>query len=364
MHISTLTLRDFRNYSMESISFSPGTNVIYGDNAQGKTNILEAVYLFNRGKSHRTKSDAEIVRFGSQRASAIMEFSDRHREFKGIIQIDRGGKKAVKINNVAIAKLSKLMNYFHAVLFSPEDLMLVKGSPGQRRRFMDAAISQLYPKYLVSLTAYQKAMMQKNSLLKILRKNGKKSDPTLSVWNDSMAREGAVIMKYRGEFLAAMGLFAAGIQKEISGEELRLEYRPSVGDGTGEMDYNALYQYLEERSGREIEMASAQYGIQRDDIGVLINGRDAKIYGSQGQKRTAALSLKMAQAEHINDVREEYPVLLLDDIMSELDTGRRNYLNEKIRDKQVLITCTDADILPLSGGSKLIRVRDGHISDG
>ena len=358
MRVTKLSLKNFRNYREETISFSPFTNVIYGDNAQGKTNILEAVNLFCRGKSHRTKSDTELVRFTEPFAFVQMEFADRWREFTGAIRIDKNGKKAVKINEVSIGKLSRLMSYFNVVLFSPEDLMLVKGSPAKRRSFMDAAISQLHPAYLVSLTAYQKALEQKNSLLKTMRRNGAKEDPTLSVWNDALAREGAKIMRARQAFLESMDRFASRIQQEISGERLRLFYEPGIGR-EGAVDEREFFEYLESHVAREIELAASQYGIQRDDFDVQINDNRARVYGSQGQQRTAALSLKIAQAEHINEMKEEFPVLLLDDIMSELDTGRRSYLSEKIKDKQVLITCTDADILPLSSSAAFIRVENG-----
>jgi DNA replication and repair protein RecF len=362
VYISSLTLSNFRNYEKEKIEFSPSTNVIYGDNAQGKTNILEAVYLFSQGKSHRTKSDKELIKFGESFSKLSIDFHDSERDYTALMQLNRGGKKSIKINHVQLTKLSMLMNYLNVVMFSPEDLDLVKGSPGARRRFIDAAISQLYPGYLVSLIDYHKALGQKNSLLKSLRAAGKRSDITLSVWNEQLAAEGAKIMKYRNDFITLLNKFAAVIQAEISGEQLSIAYLPSIkGEAVTKEQF---YEYLENHQQREIDFASSLFGIQRDDLVITINDNEARIYGSQGQQRTATLSMKMAQADYIHHVKGEYPVLLLDDIMSELDINRRMYLSKKIRDKQVLITCTDTDLIESTSETKLFRVKGGTIECG
>lgn len=360
MYISSVTLNNFRNYSKEKIEFSPCTNVIYGNNAQGKTNILEAVYIFSHGKSHRTKSDRELIKFSEDFAKLSIDFHDAQRDYSAVMQLSRNGKKSIKINSVPITKLSMLMNYLNAVMFSPEDLDLVKGSPGARRRFVDASISQLYPGYLVSLIDYHKALSQKNSLLKSLRLAGKSSDVTLSVWNEQLAREGAKIMKYRSDFAVLLNGFAKNIQHEISGEELNISYLKSIRGDDISMD--AFLEYLESHQKREIDFASALFGIQRDDLGITINGSEARVYSSQGQQRTAALSMKIAQADYIHYIKNEYPVLLLDDIMSELDISRRMYLSEKIRGKQVLITCTDTDLIESTDETKLFHISGGAIA--
>ncbi|MCC8169158.1 MAG: DNA replication/repair protein RecF [Oscillospiraceae bacterium] len=359
MYISSVTLNNFRNYEYAKIELSPFTNVIYGDNAQGKTNILEAIYIFSHGKSHHSKSDRELIRFKESFAKLSIEFHDSERSYNAFMQLNRGGKKSIKINHVQITKLSMLMSYLNVVMFSPEDLDLVKGSPGARRRFIDAAISQLYPGYLASLIDYHKALNQKNSLLKALKASGKKSDITLSVWNEQLAAEGAKIMSFRNDFVDLLNSFASAIQSEISGEALNVAYVPSIK--CGDISEESLYEYLENNQRREIEFASALLGIQRDDLSIFINGNEARAYGSQGQQRTAALSMKIAQADYIHHVRGEYPVLLLDDIMSELDINRRMYLSKKIRDKQVLITCTDTDLIESTPETKLFHVRNGTI---
>lgn len=357
MHVNSLELKNFRNYTAQRLEFSPHTNVIYGNNAQGKTNILEAVYLFAHGRSHRAKNDKELIKFGEEFSRIAIEFEDTNRSHSAKMHLKRNGKKAVSINSVPINKLSKLMSYLNVVMFSPEDLDLIKGSPSFRRRFIDSSLSQLYPNYLVNLTDYNKALLQKNSLLKQLRSQNKRSDSLLTVWNMTLAQKGSAIMKYRTEFVEFINKFAAAIQKEISGEELKIEYAPSIKSD----DENRFLEYLESHQQREIEMTSAQWGVQRDDLSIMINSNEARLYGSQGQQRTAALSMKIAQADYIEHIKSEYPVLLLDDIMSELDINRRMYLSQKIRDKQVLITSTDTDIIESTEDTKLFRIDKGMI---
>lgn len=359
MYISSLSLSNFRNYSSEKIEFSPYTNVIYGDNAQGKTNILEAVYIFSQGRSHRAKSDRELIKFGSDFTKLSLEFHDSDRDYNAAIRMMKNGKKNIKVNHVQITKLSMLMNYLNVVMFSPEDLDLVKGSPSARRRFIDSSLSQLYPRYLISLIDYHKALGQKNSLLKTLRAKGVKSDVMLSVWNEQLASEGAKITKYRRDFVKLIDEFASLIQSEISYEKLKISYAPGIK--TDEADEESVFKYFERNQRREIEMASAQVGVQRDDLHISINDNDAKVYGSQGQQRTAALSMKIAQADYIHHIKNEYPVLLLDDIMSELDINRRMYLSQKIRDKQVLITSTDTDLIESTDSTKLFKIKNGSV---
>lgn len=358
MYISSLELNNFRNYKQEKIEFSPLTNMIYGKNAQGKTNILEAVYLLSQGRSHRAKSDREMIRFGCDFAGITINFHDKDRDYKAVMRLFKNGRKSILINNVKITKLSMLMRYLNTVMFSPEDLELVKGSPSVRRRFLDSAVSQLYPNYLSNLIDYNKVLLNKNCLLKTLRYNP--SDRAmLDLWNTQLAAYGARIMEYRKNAVEILGQIAAQIQKEISNEVLVTEYNPSVK--TDVITAEAFEDFLNERAEREIENASALYGIQRDDISISIDGHEARIFSSQGQQRTASLSLKIAQADYIESIRGEYPVLLLDDILSELDISRRAYLSEKIKNKQVLITNTDTDLKSDTSDTKLFCVSDGRI---
>lgn len=358
MIVKSLSVANFRNYTQEKITFSENTNVIYGNNAQGKTNLLEAVYLFSHGKSHRAKSDSELVGFGQDFARLSLEFADKDRDYRAAFYLEANGKKRVKINNVPITKLSMLMRYLNVVMFSPEDLDIIKGAPQVRRRFLDEAISQLYPVYLKTLISYHKNLAQKNNLLKKLRIQGKTEDAMLLVWNEQIAEDGSKIMEIRRDFVDAISRFAAEIHKNISGEKLELHYVQSVE--CEEINKENFLAKLNQGMAREIENGSSLYGIQRDDLKLYINDHEAKTFASQGQQRTAVLSLKMAQMEHINQVRGEYPVLLLDDIMSELDISRRQFLTEKIRGKQVIITCTDIeDETP--EGTKFFEVQSGKI---
>ncbi|MEE0944743.1 MAG: DNA replication/repair protein RecF [Clostridia bacterium] len=358
MEVKRLTLKNFRNYNEETIEFSPRTNLIYGDNAQGKTNILEAVYLAANGRSHRAKQDVQMVKFGEEYARVQVEFEDRNRTYKIVIGLLPGNKKSVKINDVPINKLSVLVNYLNVVMFSPEDLELVKGSPKMRRHFMDTSISSLSPRYLSELVIYHKVLAQKNNLLRSARLGNKKAVDNIDVWNIQLASAGVRIMKERQNFINGLSMEALPIHKDIAESELRIEYSPSfeaeiLESNNPEMTYLTR---LEEVKQREIENGSALYGIQRDEIRFFINDNEAKLYASQGQQRTIVLCMKLALTEYIKRRRDEYPVLLFDDIMSELDEKHRHYLADSIKDKQVLLTCTDRE---QSKAAKIIKIENG-----
>ncbi len=354
MEAHTLKLVNFRNYENETISFCPGTNLIYGDNAQGKTNLLEAVCMFSYGRSKRAKSDSELVRFGEKSFSIELTFSDAVRDFTAVIKMLPDGKKNIRINNISITKLSQLMSYFNVVMFSPSELEIVKGSPSVRRRFLDEAISQLSPKYMSQLSEYHKTLEQKNGLLKQLRIKGGEYDSMLSVWNNQLAALGGEISKKRRLFTERIAKAAEEIQKEISGEFLDINYVPSIS----EEDY---FEKLEKNQKREIEAGASLVGIQRDDLKIKISDKDSRLYASQGQQRTAVLSLKLAQTEYIYEEKGEYPVILLDDIMSELDVNRRRYLAGRIKGRQVLITTTDPEGAEDNSGTKYFKISKGRV---
>lgn len=364
MNIHSLRLKNFRNYEEEIIEFSPYTNIIYGNNAQGKTNLLEATAMFSQGKSYRTHTDAELVGFGKNFAELNVDFESTVREHTALMRIDKNGKKQIKVNDVPIKKLSMLMSYFNTVMFSPEDLDLVKGSPSVRRRFVDLAISQMMPGYLNLLIDYSKNLAQKNSLLKKLRDDGKTSDDLLSVWNTQICEIGAKIMLYRKKFIDELNVFTKEIHSQISSEKPDIAYMPSMDftECDEKTAYECMLKKVEELQRREIERGSAICGIHRDDLKITVNGNDARLYASQGQQRTMVLSMIMAQTEYIYSMKDEYPILLLDDIMSELDKSRRQFLSQKIRDKQVLITCTDADLVEISDNVRLFEVKSGKIT--
>lgn len=363
MHINALTVDSFRNYKYGHIELCPTTNVFYGNNAQGKTNLLEAVYLFSHGRSHRARSDSELIRFGDEKYTLKLLFVDAQREYNAVMRCSREGKKQIKINNVPITKLSMLMSYLNVVMFTPEDLELVKGAPSGRRRFIDEAVSQLYPKYLSGLIHYHKALVQKNSLLKALKFKSAPKDAMLSVWNEQLAEYGSVVYRYRRDFINRLDSLAHPIHSDITKENLSVIYSPGIKINESGNVRDSFYEILEQNQKREIELGSSQVGIQRDDFRISINDNEAKIFGSQGQQRTCVLTLKIAETEFIKTERGEYPVLLLDDIMSELDINRRGYLWERITDKQVLLTCTDTEILKSTDNTRLFHIEDGKISE-
>ncbi len=356
MYVKELKLEGFRNYETETFSFSHGTNMIYGKNAQGKTNALEAVYLFSIGKSFRTQQDRELIRFGEDRMriSVLFENAMRENEIEFVLRRDK--KKQIKINGVPIQKMGELIGLFTVVLFSPDELNLTKGSPNARRRFLDIAVSQMRPKYYHILRRYNKVLDQRNNLIKKLRFSGDESlQSTLAVWNEKLADYGMQVITYRKNFVESLQAFSEKVHYEISGEKFEVRYKAAFE--TKEQFLDKLNRSLQ----KEIEQGFTLYGPHRDDLDIETDGRDIKTYGSQGQHRSAVLALKLAQADMIYEDSGEYPVLLLDDIMSELDSERRAYLAAKIRNKQVIITCTDVEDLPENELSKRIHVANGRI---
>ena len=345
MEIINLHLCNFRNYKDVSMEFCPRTNLIYGENAQGKTNILESIYLAATGRSHRAKSDSQLIRFGEDYGRISVRYADRHRKYDIVITLFADGKKSVKVNNVPINRLSVLVNYLNVVMFSPEDLELVKGSPQVRRRFLDTAISSVSPRYLSELVVYHKALAQKNSLLRAVRAGRKSALETVGIWNMQLAESGTKIMRERCAFLEELKTSAVGVHREIAGCGLDIGYAPSIeSEILSDSEPEKLFlSRLEEVLTREVENGSSLYGIQRDDVKFYVDNNEAKLYASQGQQRTVVLCMKLALTDYVRNKRGEFPVLLFDDIMSELDEKHRTYLSGRIRDKQVLLTCTDRD---------------------
>ncbi len=344
MYIKSIKLKDFRNYEHVNIDFINGTNIIYGNNAQGKTNILESIFLFCTARSHRRATDKEIIRQGADFGVINIEFCDDVRDYSGCMKILDGKKKFVSINNVNIKKISQIADYINVVMFSPEDLLIIKDSPVIRRRFVDMSISQISPVYVSLLNDYLKILNQRNNLLKNIKKNGK-GEETLDIWDNYLIDLSVKIIKYRREFIKKLLVFAKKIHTEISGEELFIKYISNCADNIydDEKLYKELCEKIKKTRRRDIETGTSNTGAHRDDFIFYINDKDAKIYGSQGQQRSVVLSLKLALTELINQVKNSYPVILLDDIMSELDESRRRYLSGKIEGKQVIITCTDKE---------------------
>ena len=365
MQANKLTLINFRNYSEQIVDFGDGVNIFYGDNAQGKTNILEAVYFFSMGKASRTHKDAEVIRHGEERADISLEFSDSKRESLAQISIFRDKRKVISVNEVPVRKNSELVGRFQLVYFGPEYLGLVKEGPARRRKNTDVLISQLRPAYFSALSDFKKISDSKNALLKMDRPN----KAMLEIINEKMSSISANIILYRNQYISKIAEYAKEIQREISDgkEELEVKYLSCVGNTEGltaEEIKAKLDKKLAEVWDREIESRESVTGPHREDIGYFINGKEAKIYASQGQQKTIVLAQKLAEVELMHQESGELPVVLLDDIMSELDRKRQRFILGHIQKTQLLITCTDTEGFELAENTRLFQVENGNVKEG
>lgn len=344
MFIKSIGLKNFRNYESLQIDFEKEFNIIYGNNAQGKTNIIEAIFLCASGRSHRTSKDGELMKYGADAFDIKLLLEKRELQKEIHITYNSEERKKIKINDIPAKKIGDLMGHLNAVMFSPEDLMLIKQGPGERRRFADIALSQLKPSYFFDLQQYAKILFQRNSLMKSITIKRELED-TLDVWDKHLAKTGARIMRERERFVKRMNELAKNRHDNLTnGEEnLILKYDPSFrfgGDDNTDLE-SCFKSELEKNREREIYKGSTIIGPHRDDIDIILNGESTKIYGSQGQQRTSVLSMKLAEIDLMKEESGEYPVLLLDDVLSELDDRRKEFLIEGIKNVQTFITCTD-----------------------
>ncbi len=356
-----LELTNFRNYTEQSFDFKDGVNIISGDNAQGKTNILEAVYFFAMGKSPRAHRDAELIRHGQNSAKISLEFSDSKRNNKLEAEIFRDKRKIISANDVPLRKNSELVRRFNVVYFGPEYLGLVKEAPRLRRQNLDVLISQIRPGYLTALGELRKIVDSKNALLRMERPNLM----MLDIMDEKLATISANIILYRSIYIDRIGQIAKALQSEISGgnEDLELRYNCCIGNVRG-MDNDSLVKALKakllESREREKRLCETVVSPHREDISFYINGTEAKLFASQGQQKTIVMSQKLAEVELIKTETGEIPVLLLDDIMSEFDKKRRDYILEHINNMQILITCTDTDGMDVPSSARQFRITDGQ----
>lgn len=369
MHITHLELKDFRNIASASLFPCEGVNVICGENAQGKTNLLEAVSLCSGGKSFRGARESQMTRFGEKAFHLRLTFADRERE--QTIGYDAGGdKRKVSLNRVPLKSLSELSGVFTSVIFHPEDLTLIKGGPAGRREFLDAAISQLKPVYGRYIAQYSGVLEQRNALLKQIHRTGRGRE-MLGLWDEQLSKIGTAVSILRQDYLQKLSPLAETVYRGFTGEKetFSIAYESSVFPRDIPLDiYSeeliARYrQALAEREEEDIRLHFTGVGIHRDDLDIHVNGLSARVYGSQGQQRSCAISLKIGEAMLLKGVTGENPVILLDDVMSELDPGRQDYLLNRIQGFQVLITCCDeASALRMHGG-KLFTVQGGVFSE-
>ena len=355
MIINKIYLENFRNYETQEIVLDKNINVFYGNNAQGKTNILEALYICAFGRSFRTYKDAELIKFEKENAKVKVDFEKNEREKNIEILISKKEKKTIKLNGIKVNKNSELLGNMNIVLFSPDDIIILKESPASRRKFLDILISQLRPNYVHLLSEYNKVLEQRNAMLK------SKRIETIDVWNEQLANFAEKIFKYRDEYISKIQKGIEKITPQLTNEKenLTIKYK------TRFTNKDKFLKDLNDNINNDLFRGYTGIGTHRDDFELFVNNMEQNLYGSQVQHRTAILALKFAEMEIIKDEVFENPILLLDDITSELDLERLNLIFNKIKDYQVLITCTDANIIRnfdcLTNDIKLYKICNGRL---
>jgi DNA replication and repair protein RecF len=361
MYIKSIELKNFRNYEDFSIEFDQDVNLIIGKNAQGKTNLIEAVYLTSMGRSFRTSRDSDLIRFGCDTAFIRVEASKELIDTRVEVMISRNSRKAIKKDGTFVRKTSQLMKNIILVVFSPEDLRIVKDEPEKRRRFIDRELAQIRPAYYNSLGSYKKALMQRNQYLK----EETIDENVLLLWDAQIVKYGAEVMRHRKRFIDEMNVFSGRIHSGITdgAEELKIEYDPNqpYADDSAEQE-KILEEALRDSFDQDIRMRTTGRGPHKDDVKFFVNGVNVRKFGSQGQQRTCALSLKLAELDFIREETGENGILLLDDVMSELDGARREYLVRALSGIQLFITAAEVDqrLLDAYKDAKIIRIDHGR----
>ena len=358
MKIESLKLKNFRNYDLLNLEFDQAANIFYGDNAQGKTNILEAVYLSGTTKSHRGSKDRDMIQFGKEESHIETIVQKNGMTYQIDIHLKKNSPKGIAINKIPIRKASELFGIVNLVFFSPEDLNIIKNGPSERRRFIDLELSQLDKIYLKNLSNYNRIVNQRNHLLKEIPYQ-KDLLQTLDIWDMQLINHGTAIIERRKIFIDEINKIVSSIHKKLTGnkEDIQLIYEPSNGNMT-------LEQALRKNRERDIKIKSTSVGPHRDDICFKTGDLDLRRFGSQGQQRTAALSLKLSEIELVKKAINDTPVLLLDDVLSELDKHRQNYLLDSIHDIQTLITCTGVEefVNHRFSINKIFHVQNGQVA--
>lgn len=357
MYIRNIKLKNYRNYSDLTLSFDERVNVILGNNAQGKTNLIEAIHLSSMGKSFRTSKESELIKFGDSLSfvdvSAIKDGDDLS---IGIV-LNKDGKKIIKKDGVKLDKVSDLLKNILVVIFSPEDLKIVKEDPDKRRKFIDRELCQISPSYFNSLSSYKQVLIQRNTYLK----ENFIDNMLLDIWDMQMAEFGSKVISYRKKFIEKISKYSNEIHSSITEnkENLILRYKPSI---TSESK-DEFYQILKESRDNDIRQRTSSRGPHKDDFNFILNGINARSFGSQGQQRTCALSLKLAELSIIKEETGEDGILLLDDVMSELDLNRQEFLIKTLSNNQIFITTTSIDkkILNAFPESKVFYIENGNL---
>lgn len=358
MVIKSLKLKNYRNYELLNLNFDPKTNILYGDNAQGKTNILEALYLSGTTKSHRGTKDRDMIQFGYDESHLETVVEKNGIDFKIDMHLKKNSPKGIAINKIPIRRASELFGIVHFVFFSPEDLNIIKEGPAGRRRFIDLELSQLDKVYLSNLSNYNRIINQRNSLLKELYYREELID-TLDIWDMQLAEYGEKVIAGRKKFIEQVNDIISEIHYKLTGgkERISLTYESSVGN-------ESLESVLKRNRERDLRLKSTSAGPHRDDLCFYVGDIDIRKFGSQGQQRTAALSLKLSEIELVKQIIRDTPILLLDDVLSELDKNRQNYLLDSIHDIQTVITCTGLDefVNHRFSINKIFHVKNGIVT--
>jgi len=334
MFIKNIKLNNFRNYKRQEINLNKNTNIIFGDNATGKTTILESIFICSLGKSFRTNKDNELINKDEKNANIEIEFVKKDR--KGKINLKLSEKKHFFINDIKLKKTSEILGNIYIVLFSPEDIGILNNEPSKRRRFLNIMISQLKPLYVHSLNQYSKILEQRNNYLKQIKYENKDIN-LLDIWDEQLYNLGIKIYNYRKDFIKKINekIEKIHLEKTKKKEKIKIKYKTNI------KDENEYLEKMKKNRNLDVQKGFTSIGVHRDDFDIFINNEDVSIYGSQGQKRTSLISLKLAEAEVIYDEIEEYPIILLDDFMSELDQKRIKGFIKNIKNNQVLVTCTE-----------------------
>ena len=359
MFIKRLQMLNYRNYNALDIELCPNVNVFMGDNAQGKTNILEAIYYCAFAKSHRTSKDKELINWNGEHAFISVDVGRERLDKRIDISILKDGKKSIRINKIKIKKIGELFGNFNVVMFSPEDLRIIKDSPGVRRKFINMELCQLNPKYYYNLVQYNKVLNERNILLR----NRNTSSEMLEIYDMQLVEFGYNIIRDRIKYIESLNKYAEKIHSDITSgkEKINFKYISTIKDL--ENIKENFYTLLEKSRSKDCDRGITSIGPHRDDFFVYINDIDTKSYGSQGQQRTAVLTMKFSSLEIIKELTGEFPVLLLDDVLSELDFNRKKYILSTIGQIQTVITCTGIEDLYeyLDEKAKVFKVKNGEI---
>ena len=364
MKVTQISVNNYRNLARQTVSPSSGLNIFTGDNAQGKTNLVESVYLCCIGKSPRTDKDKDLICWGKDRAFVKVGYTCRFGEGEIEVALTSGAKKQISVNSVPISKIGELMGYLNCIYFSPNEIKIISQSPQERRRFLDIDLCQTDKNYFYSLTRFNKALQQRNNLLKQARSIEEVRE-TVFVWDKQIAEEGARVIAKRKSFCQNLKIYARQSHATLTDneEQLELDYVTQIkGESVAEIAEN-YQKALQNSTEKDIQLRYTTVGCQRDDVSLSINGTDVRSFGSQGQLRTTALSLKLAELQIFKNIIGEYPVLILDDVLSELDVDRQRRLLNFDPDLQILLTSATDISHDMTSNCKFFTVKQGKCTE-